>query len=60
MVVLSSVAEDMGLTHQQSCTVILNHKSYMMMVNTLFSSKRAETCYDKHCGVRGKKKCVAA
>lgn len=57
---LSGVAEGMNLTQQQPCTVILNHRGYMMMVNTLFASNRAETCYNKYCGDRGKEKCVAA
>lgn len=32
----------------------------MMIVNTMFASNRAETCYDKYCGDSGKEKCVAA
>lgn len=40
--------------------VILNHKVFMMMVNTLFAINRAEMCYKKYCGGRGKEKCVAA
>ena len=60
MVMVSSVAEGMGSAHQQPCTVILNHKGYTMMVNTLFASNRAEPCYNKYYGDRGKEKCVAA
>lgn len=57
---LSGVAEGMSWTRQQPCTVILNHKGYMMIVNTMFASNRAETCNNKYCGDSGKEKCVAA
>lgn len=57
---LSSVAEGKSLTYQQPRMVILNHKVCMMMVNTLFAINRAETCYKKYCGDRGKEKRVAA
>lgn len=57
---LSSVAEDKSLTHQQPRTDILNHKGCMIMVNTLFALNRAETCCKKYCGDREKEKPVAA
>lgn len=60
MVMLSSAADSTGLAHQQPCTVILSHKGYTMVENTLFASNRAETCYNKYYEDRGKEECVAA
>lgn len=48
MVMLSGAADGVSLTHQRPCTVILNHRGYTMMVNTLFASNRAESSCNYH------------